>query len=61
MSNLDRPQSTTIAIQTDELRTVKSMGDVLTKRELVRTSSLSDIENADPKELANEIVSNFFS
>lgn len=55
MSNLDRPQSTTIAIQTDELRTVKSMGDVLTKRELVRTSSLSDIENADPKELANEI------
>jgi hypothetical protein len=60
MSNFDRPQSTTIAIQTDELRAVKSMGDVLTKNKLVRTSSLSDIENADPKELANEIVSNEF-
>ena len=56
MSNLDRPQSSTIAIQTDELRTVKSMGDVLTSNALVRTSSLSDIENADPKQLTNEIV-----
>ncbi|CAG5085069.1 Oidioi.mRNA.OKI2018_I69.PAR.g10802.t3.cds [Oikopleura dioica] len=55
MSNLDRPQSSTIAIQTDELRTVKSMGDVLTSNALVRTSSLSDIENADPKQLTNEI------